>query len=151
MNGEGFSATARAAAPTTEAERWILARLGRTLAEVEAHFATYRFDLLAQSLYEFAWNEFCDWFLELAKPALERRAMRPPRESTRHTLLFVLETLLRALHPIIPFITEEIWQDVAPKLGIAGDYDFAAAYPRAADLPTADARRSARSSGSRPC
>jgi valyl-tRNA synthetase len=128
LEGEGFRAQ-------TEAERWIVTRLHHTLAEVEAHFATYRFDLLAQALYEFTWNEFCDWFLELAKPALNG-SDGAAADSTRRTLLHVLETLLRALHPIIPFITEEIWHEVAPKLGIAGDSVSVRAYPRAADFPT---------------
>jgi len=100
------------AAPVTEAERWIMTRLQRTLAEVEPHFASYRFDLLAQALYEFTWNEFCDWFLELAKPALSG-SDAAAADSTRHTLLVVLEAVLRALHPIIPFVTEEIWHEVA--------------------------------------
>ncbi len=98
-------------APVTEAERWILTRLKQTLAEVEQHFASYRFDHLAQTLYEFVWNEFCDWFLELAKPALIGDDAAAAA-STRHTLLVVLESVLRALHPIIPFITEEIWQEL---------------------------------------
>src|SRR4029077_10793960 len=115
--------------PTTEAERWILTRLNRTLAEVEAHFSTYRFDLLAQALYEFTWNEFCDWFVELSKPALNG-SDSAAAESTRRTFLVVLETLLRALHPIIPFVTEEIWHEVAPKLGIAGDSVSMQRYPR---------------------
>jgi valyl-tRNA synthetase len=95
----------------TEAERWILTRLHRALAEVEQHFTTYRFDLLAQALYEFVWNEYCDWFLELSKPALNGDDSAAAA-STRHTLLHVLETVLRALHPVIPFITEEIWQEL---------------------------------------
>jgi valyl-tRNA synthetase len=104
--------------PVTEAERWILTRLKHTLAEVEQHFASYRFDLLAQALYEFVWNEYCDWFLELSKPALNDEDAAAAA-STRHTLLVVLETVLRALHPVVPFITEEIWQSVAPRLGLA--------------------------------
>ncbi len=96
-------------APATEAERWILTRLHQTLAEVETHFTTYRFDLLAQALYEFVWNDYCDWFLELTKPALNGDD-KAAADSTRHTLLVVLEAVLRALHPITPFITEEIWQ-----------------------------------------
>jgi len=120
------------AAPATEAERWILTRLQRTLAEVEPHFASYRFDLLAQALYEFTWNEFCDWFLELAKPALNG-SDAAAADSTRHTLLVVLEAVLRALHPIIPFVTEEIWHEVTPKLGIAGDSISTQRYPLASD------------------
>lgn len=104
--------------PATEAERWILSRLKLTLIEVEEHFKTYRFDHLAQALYEFVWNEYCDWFLELSKSALHGDDAKAA-ESTRQTLLFVLETVLRALHPVIPFITEDIWQSVAPRLGLA--------------------------------
>ncbi|MBA2077721.1 valine--tRNA ligase [Rhodanobacter sp. PCA2] len=98
--------------PATEAERWILTRLAQTLAEVEQHFVSYRFDHLAQALYEFVWNEYCDWFLELSKPALNGDDAAAAA-STRHTLLVVLEAVLRALHPVIPFITEEIYQEVA--------------------------------------
>ena len=103
--------------PVTEAERWILTRLKQTLAEAERHFTSYRFDHLAQGLYAFVWNEYCDWFLELAKPALQGED-EAAAASTRHTLVVVLETVLRALHPIIPFITEEIWQSVAPRLDL---------------------------------
>ncbi len=98
--------------PVAEAERWILTRLAQTLAEVEQHFVSYRFDHLAQALYEFVWNEYCDWFLELSKPALNGDDAAAAA-STRHTLLVVLEAVLRALHPVIPFITEEIYQEVA--------------------------------------
>ncbi len=116
--------------PATEAERWILSRLHATLAEVDQHFATYRFDHLAQALYEFVWNEYCDWFLELSKPALNGDDA-DAAASTRHTLLVVLEAALRALHPIIPFITEEIWQSVAPQLGLEGSSILGGAYPHA--------------------
>ncbi|HET9836118.1 MAG TPA: class I tRNA ligase family protein, partial [Rhodanobacteraceae bacterium] len=116
--------------PLTEAERWILTRLNQTLAEVEQHFTSYRFDLLAQALYEFVWNEYCDWFLELSKPALNGEDAAAAA-STRHTLLRVLETVLRALHPIIPFITEEIWQAVAPQLGLKDASIMQRPYPRA--------------------
>jgi len=119
--------------PRSDAEKWILTRLQRTLAEVEAQMPLYRFDLVAQALYEFTWNEFCDWFVELAKPALNGDD-KAAADSTRHTLLFVLETLLRALHPIIPFITEEIWHEVAPRLGVAGASISTRAYPAAAEL-----------------
>jgi valyl-tRNA synthetase len=119
--------------PATEAERWILTRLSQTLAEVEQHFVTYRFDHLAQALYEFVWNEYCDWFLELSKPALNGDDAEAAA-STRHTLLVVLETVLRALHPVIPFITEEVWQSVAPKLGIPGDSIMQQAWPDAGSI-----------------
>jgi len=119
--------------PVTDAEKWILVRLDKVAAEAQAHYAAYRFDLLAQSLYEFAWNEFCDWFLELAKPALNGDDAAAA-DSTRHTLLQVLETLLRLLHPLTPFVTEELWQQVAPRLGIAAPTISLQPYPRAGDL-----------------
>ncbi|MHB1058687.1 MAG: valine--tRNA ligase [Rhodanobacter sp.] len=115
MNLPEGEVAAPAGAPATEAERWILTRLKQMLGEVEQHFASYRFDHLAQALYEFVWNEYCDWFLELAKPALNGDDAMAAA-STRHTLLVVLESVLRALHPVIPFITEEIWQGVAKVL-----------------------------------
>ena len=127
---EGGSTTPQ---PTTDAERWILHSFSRTLESVESHYAAYRFDLVAEELYEFTWNQYCDWFLELTKPALQTNDASA--ESTRHTLLFVLEALLRALHPLIPFVTEEIWQNIAPKLGIAGDSISTQAYPAYADFP----------------
>ncbi|MGN6228794.1 MAG: valine--tRNA ligase [Dyella sp.] len=131
-------------APVTEAERWILTRLKQTLAEVEQHFASYRFDLLAQSLYEFVWNEYCDWFLELSKPALSGNDA-DAAASTRHTLLVVLETVLRALHPVIPFITEEISRELplhsAPRAGADSTENLLIqrAYPRAADFAADEA------------
>jgi len=103
----------------TLADRWILSRTGRMLREVEQHIGTYRMDLAAQSLYEFVWNEYCDWYLELAKPVLQGDE-ESSRAATRHTLLTVLETTLRPLHPFMPFITEEIWQRVREPLGIDG-------------------------------
>ncbi|HET7556599.1 MAG TPA: valine--tRNA ligase [Rhodanobacteraceae bacterium] len=127
--------------PATEAERWILTRLHHALAEVEQHFVTYRFDLLAQALYEFVWNEYCDWFLELSKPALNGDDAEAAA-STRHTLLHVLETVLRALHPVIPFITEEIWQSVTPQLGLKGESIMQRPYPRADEFAS-DASASA--------
>lgn len=119
--------------PRTDAEKWILAQLARTVAEAQEHFAAYRFDLLAQCLYEFAWNAFCDWFVELAKPALQGDDCAAA-DSTRHTLLHVLETLLRLLHPLIPFITEELWRHVAPHLGIADRTLSLRPYPQPADF-----------------
>ena len=118
--------------PATDAEKWILSRLAKVSAEAETHYASYRFDLLAQTLYEFAWNEFCDWFLELAKPALNGDDAAAAA-STRHTLLYVLEALLRLLHPLTPFVTEELWQQVAPRLGIDGGTISLQSYPSAAD------------------
>ncbi|MXV08207.1 MULTISPECIES: valine--tRNA ligase [unclassified Xanthomonas] len=119
--------------PVTDAEKWILLRLQAVTAEAQAQFAAYRFDLLAQCLYEFAWNEFCDWFLELTKPALNGDDAAAAN-STRHTLLHVLETLLRLLHPLTPFVTEELWQQVAPRLGIAAPTISLQPYPDAAAM-----------------
>jgi valyl-tRNA synthetase len=121
--------------PGTDAEKWILAQLDRTAAEAAGHFAEYRFDLLAQTLYEFAWNQFCDWFVELAKPALNGDDAAAA-DSTRHTLLYVLDALLRLLHPLIPFVTEELWQAVAPRLGKAGSI-MTQAYPQFGEIDAA--------------
>jgi valyl-tRNA synthetase len=140
MNVAEGEIAAPASAPATEAERWILTRLKQTLGDVEQHFASYRFDHLAQALYEFVWNEFCDWFLELSKPALAGDDAAAAA-STRRTLLMVLESVLRALHPVIPFITEEIWQELpatarsapAPTAAANAQLILACAYPRADD------------------
>ncbi|AUZ55930.1 valine--tRNA ligase [Stenotrophomonas acidaminiphila] len=132
MNTEGASFSG-APQPRTDAERWILSRLAKVSAEAQQHFADYRFDLLAQALYEFVWNEFCDWFLELTKPALNGDNAADAA-STRHTLLYVLEAVLRLLHPLIPFVTEQLWQQVAPRLGIAVDTLSLRPYPTAAEF-----------------
>ena len=88
-----------------------------TIAQVNAAFAEYRFDIIAQLIYEFTWNEYCDWYLELSKPVLTDAQADPAlQRGARRTLLEILETLLRLLHPLIPFITEEIWQTVAPMI-----------------------------------
>ena len=129
MNTEGASFNG-APQPRTDAERWILARLAKVSIEAQQHFADYRFDLLAQSLYEFVWNEFCDWFLELTKPALNGDNAEDAA-STRHTLLYVLEAVLRLLHPLIPFVTEQLWQQVAPRLGITTESLSLRPYPAA--------------------
>src|SRR5690606_30664671 len=137
MNTDGFplppQSDAGAAQPATDAEKWILARLASAAAEAQAHFASYRFDLLAQGLYEFAWNEYCDWFVELAKPALQG-GDAAAADSARRTLLTVLEALLRLLHPLVPFVTEELWRHVAPRLGIAGETISLQPYPQPADF-----------------
>jgi valyl-tRNA synthetase len=110
----------QAGAGTDVIDRWIHSRLNRMIAEVEGQFAAYRLDLAAQALYEFIWNEYCDWYLEFAKVTLQ--SDDPAQQATkRHVLLATLETTLRTLHPLMPFITEEIWQRVRPALDIEGD------------------------------
>jgi valyl-tRNA synthetase len=97
------------------ADRWIVSRLAATLAQVDSALVEYRFDFAATALYEFTWYEFCDWYLELTKPVLQgENTTDAQKRGTRRTLVTVLEALLRALHPIMPFITEEIWQRVYP-------------------------------------
>jgi valyl-tRNA synthetase len=132
MNVEGPRA-AVSAAPVTPAEHWILSRLSATLEEVQRQFAVYRFDLVAQALYEFVWNDYCDWFLELTKPALGG-GDEAAAASTRTTLLRVLEAILRALHPITPFITEEIWHSVAPLIGVEAASVCDRPYPTATEF-----------------
>ena len=118
------------------ADRWIRARFGRTLEAVENALADYRFDYAAGALYEFTWYDFCDWYLELAKPALQSEATSAAaRRGTQRTLAQVLEALQRALHPLMPFITEEIWQRVAPLAGVAGESVMLQPYPAPADFP----------------
>src|SRR5688572_22861541 len=97
------------------ADRWITSRFASTLATVDVSLREYRFDFAATALYEFTWYEFCDWYLELTKPVLQGdSSTEAQKRGTRRTLITVLEALLRALHPIMPFITEEIWQRVRP-------------------------------------
>jgi valyl-tRNA synthetase len=99
------------------ADRWIVSRLHEVITEVEIAFREYRFDLAAQAMYGFVWHEYCDWYLELSKVVLtDANASADAKRGTRHTLVDVLEMLLRALHPLMPFITEEIWQRVAPMM-----------------------------------
>ena len=114
------------------ADRWIRSRLGATIADVHARLAEYRFDLAAQALYEFAWYEYCDWYLELSKPTLQSEHSSDAQKlGTRETLATVLEAYLRLLHPLMPFITEEIWQSVAPLAGRKGETIMLAPYPTA--------------------
>jgi valyl-tRNA synthetase len=112
----------------TQVDRWILARLNQVIESTRQAIDHYRFDLAAQSIYEFTWNEFCDWYLELAKISLQTGDDAQQR-GTRNTLVTVLETALRLAHPIIPFITEEIWQRVAPLAGIQGKTIMRQPYP----------------------
>jgi valyl-tRNA synthetase len=130
-------------AELSSADRWIRARFGETVASVHRNFDGYRLDLVAQAIYEFTWHEFCDWYLELSKPVLQSdSASAAARRGTRRTLVEVLEGLLRLLHPIMPFITEEIWQQVAPRAGVAGPTIMLQPYPQpaAAEAAASDAR-----------
>ncbi len=112
------------------ADLWIQSRLQDTLLKVEDAIAVYRFDLVSQAIYDFFWNEYCDWYLELSKPVLwDDNATDAQKNATRYTLLDVLEKSLRMLHPLMPFITEEIWQKAAPLLGIAGKTIMLQDYP----------------------
>ncbi len=113
------------------AERWIVSRLQQTEQAVTETIETYRFDLAAQAVYEFTWNEYCDWYLELAKTVLnDDAATAAEKRGTRHTLVAVLEALLRLSHPIIPFITEAIWQRVRAIAGRTGDSIMNQPWPR---------------------
>jgi len=127
---------AGAPAELSVADRWIRARFGRVLATVESALADYRFDFAASALYEFTWYDFCDWYLELAKPVLQaEESTAAARRGTQRTLAHILEALQRALHPLMPFITEEIWQRVAPLAGASGPTVMLQPYPLAAEFP----------------
>ncbi len=130
-----------AAAPDqlAPADRWIRSAFARTLEAVDHHLGEYRFDLAAQAAYDFTWSMFCDWYLELAKPRLN--ADGDDARAARHTLITVLEALLRLLHPFMPFVTEALWQRAAPLAGQLGASIVVAPWPESGEFaqdPTAE-------------
>ncbi|WP_180007563.1 MULTISPECIES: valine--tRNA ligase [unclassified Acinetobacter] len=111
-------------------EQWIVSRLQKAEQAVQTAFATYRLDLAAQAIYEFIWNEYCDWYVELTKPVLNDENVSVERKAeVRRVLLAVMEASLRLAHPLMPYLTEEIWQTLAPKLNISGETIMLAQYP----------------------
>ena len=132
---EAAAVTGASPAALSAPDRWIRSRFGRTVAEVAAALREYRFDYAATALYEFTWYQFCDWYLELTKPVLQSdTAPEAAKLATRATLIEILEALQRALHPLMPFITEEIWQLAAPLAGRSGPTVMLAPYPVAEDF-----------------
>jgi valyl-tRNA synthetase len=123
-----------------DAEQWIYDRLQTTLRQVDTNMAAYRFDHVAQNLYEFFWNDYCDWYLEFTKPVLwDEGASTERKRGIYHTLVTVLEAALRMLHPFMPFITEEIWQRVAPTIGLERESIMLCTYPEQTDFAPAPA------------
>jgi len=122
------------------ADRWIRSRFDETTTAVHDNLATYRLDLAAKDIYEFTWHEFCDWYLELSKPILQSDDVSDElKRGTQQTLIHVLESLLRLVHPFMPFITEEIWLQVGPRAGIDGETIMLQPFPLAVDAGDADA------------
>ncbi|MGE8523681.1 MAG: valine--tRNA ligase, partial [Acinetobacter pseudolwoffii] len=131
MNVEGQTIGSEARQDLWELpEQWIVSRLQKATAAVQTAFATYRLDLAAQAIYEFIWNEYCDWYVELTKPVLNDENISVERKAEiRRVLLAVMEASLRLAHPLMPYLTEEIWQTLAPKLNISGETIMLAQYP----------------------
>ena len=122
------------------ADRWIRSRFDETTTAVHENLATYRLDLAAKAIYEFTWHEFCDWYLELSKPVLQSDDVSDElKRGTQQTLIHVLESLLRLIHPFMPFISEEIWLQVGPRAGIDGETIMLQPFPQATTSGDADA------------
>jgi valyl-tRNA synthetase len=141
-DGAGAPAGGDGAAPASLADRWIRTRLAAMLTRIAAGFRDYRLDTVANALYEFTWSEFCDWYVEFSKSVLQSEASSEAEKlATRRTLVGTLEVLLRALHPLAPFISEEIWQRAHVAAGVPGETIMLCAYPAAEDVevdPTAE-------------
>jgi valyl-tRNA synthetase len=136
MSTEGKDCGATGRCEYSVADRWIRSRLRHTIGEFRHALAAYRFDLAATALYEFTWHEFCDWYLELSKPVLQSdKSSAELQRGTRQTLVVVLEALLRLVHPIMPFISEEIWLRIAPLAGRNGPTIMLEPFPVAEDFP----------------
>ncbi|RSS02369.1 valine--tRNA ligase, partial [Acinetobacter baumannii] len=131
MNVEGQTVGQQARPDLWELpEQWIISRLQKAEAAVHQAFATYRLDLAAQAIYDFIWNEYCDWYVELTKPVLNDAEVSEERKAeVRRVLLAVMEASLRLAHPLMPYLTEEIWQTLAPMLGQGGPTIMTAQYP----------------------
>jgi valyl-tRNA synthetase len=136
MNTENHGLSA-AGAEFSLADRWISSRLKDMLGRIEAGFANYRLDVVANAVYEFTWHEFCDWYVELSKTVLQSEAAsEAAKRGTRFTLITTLEVLLRAMHPLAPFISEEIWQRVHVLAGAGGETIMLSEFPRAESITT---------------
>ncbi len=127
MNTEDFKLDAQKWNPNSTAELWILSQLQNSIADYRKHLDNFRLDLASQCIYDFIWNNYCDWFVELAKPLLKQD--NNTKYNVQHTLLYVLDEALRLLHPIMPFITEEIWQELKVKLQLPSDSIMIAQFP----------------------
>ena len=127
MNTEDFELNTENWKPNSTAELWILSQLQNTIADYRKHLDNFRLDLASQCIYDFIWNNYCDWFVELAKPLLKQD--EDTKYNVQHTLLYALDNALRLLHPIMPFITEEIWQELKTKLKLESDSIMIAQFP----------------------